>query len=232
MCPLDTSAEAADDNAGINLSALVNGDGQAWKNLIERHECMIFGLCRKHLIDYHDAEDASQQVWILAFKNIKSLHDSSCLTTWLMKITINHCIDTLRKPCHQETGHDGYEQHARTVRSLLCATESQLVDLQSSVRDIIEQMSPNHAEILRLRLLDGYSPIDAANRIEISVQTAKSRFNRAVEAFVELATEEFGTDFLGPRRESVRRTIDHSQRKAPNTVEAPGGKNEPAGSKR
>lgn len=79
------------------LHAFLEGDNDAFSGLMERHEDRIFGLCLKMLHNRSDALEASQEIFITAFRRASSFRGDSAFGTWLYRIGINHCKDVLRK---------------------------------------------------------------------------------------------------------------------------------------
>jgi RNA polymerase sigma-70 factor, ECF subfamily len=79
------------------LQAFLEGDDEAFDRLMERHEDRIFGLCLKMLHNRSDALEASQEIFITAFRRASSFRGDSAFGTWLYRIGINHCKDVLRK---------------------------------------------------------------------------------------------------------------------------------------
>ena len=79
------------------LEAFLGGDNNAFSGLMERHEGRIFGLCLKMLHNRSDALEASQEIFITAFRRASSFRGDSAFGTWLYRIGINHCKDVLRK---------------------------------------------------------------------------------------------------------------------------------------
>jgi RNA polymerase sigma-70 factor (ECF subfamily) len=79
------------------LQAFLEGDDEGFNQLMERHEDRIFGLCLKMLHNRSDALEASQEIFITAFRRASSFRGDSAFGTWLYRIGINHCKDVLRK---------------------------------------------------------------------------------------------------------------------------------------
>ena len=79
------------------LQDFLEGEGDAFERLMERHEDRIFALCQKMLHNRSDALEASQEIFITAFRRASSFRGDSAFGTWLYRIGINHCKDVLRK---------------------------------------------------------------------------------------------------------------------------------------
>ena len=72
------------------------GDAEAFSVLARAYERRIFVLALHHARDRHDAEDLSQEVWLKAFRAIKSFRGESSFYTWLRQITINTFLNHRR----------------------------------------------------------------------------------------------------------------------------------------
>jgi RNA polymerase sigma-70 factor (ECF subfamily) len=70
------------------------GDVQAFNLLVERYQQRIHAVCFRLLGD-SDAEDATQEVFLSAFRNIQRYRGGS-FVAWLLRIASNKCLDYLR----------------------------------------------------------------------------------------------------------------------------------------
>ena len=74
------------------------GDAEAFAALARNYERRILLLALHYCRDRHDAEDLSQEVWLRAFRAIKSFRGESSFYTWLRQITINAFLNERRAP--------------------------------------------------------------------------------------------------------------------------------------
>jgi RNA polymerase sigma-70 factor, ECF subfamily len=84
--PLD---KIDDDEALVRAAA--EGDRQAFDDLVRRHQDRVFNLCFWFLSDYHEADDMAQEVFIKAYRSLKSFRFKAKFSTWLYRITVNTC---------------------------------------------------------------------------------------------------------------------------------------------
>jgi RNA polymerase sigma-70 factor (ECF subfamily) len=70
---------------------------QHFEDIYKGHHKRILGLCRYLLNSPDRAEDACHEVFIKAHAKWESYDPSQPLSTWLLKIASNHCIDLLRR---------------------------------------------------------------------------------------------------------------------------------------
>lgn len=79
------------------VSALTNGDEDAFKHLVESFQDKIFSICLGYLKNEGDAEDATQEVFIELFRSIDNFKGDSALNTWIYRIAVNKSLEALRK---------------------------------------------------------------------------------------------------------------------------------------
>src|SRR5207247_9325758 len=73
-----------------------HGDEAAFDELVERHRARIYGLvCR--LTGVGDAEDLAQDVFVAAYKSLRSFRGDAAFGTWLYRIAIHTCSHHLRR---------------------------------------------------------------------------------------------------------------------------------------
>lgn len=82
----------ADDADLIGRSQ--RGDVQAFNLLVERYQRGVYAVCYRMLGDA-DADDATQEVFLAAFRGIKTFRSGS-FNAWLLRIARNKCLDFLR----------------------------------------------------------------------------------------------------------------------------------------
>lgn len=85
------------DNESIWLIRAQKGDPEAFGNLIEAYQKPVYNLCYRMLNDANDAEDAAQETFLRAYKNLRRYDNSRPFPTWLLSIAAHYCIDQIRK---------------------------------------------------------------------------------------------------------------------------------------
>lgn len=69
------------------------GDTPVFEEILLKYQHRIYNLCRRMLGNSHDAEDATQDVFLKAYQNLNKFTPDSSLHTWLYRIAVNTCID-------------------------------------------------------------------------------------------------------------------------------------------
>jgi RNA polymerase sigma factor (sigma-70 family) len=87
---MTTAAETPDAELVCSAQA---GDREATELLLIRHQPWIFNLAVRMLMRRADAEDATQDVLIKAYKALPEFRGDSGFRTWLYRIAVNHILN-------------------------------------------------------------------------------------------------------------------------------------------
>ncbi len=83
------------DDALVTLAKA--GDMAAFETLVGRHREKIYARAYSIVHNEQEAVDLSQEAWIKAWRRLAQFEGDSSFTTWLTRITINLCLDHLRR---------------------------------------------------------------------------------------------------------------------------------------
>lgn len=92
------------------------GDSDAFAELYVATYQQQYRFSYRYLQDEFLAQDALQETYILALKNITTLRDPHVFVSWLNQINMRVCFDIYRREKRQEAELDRYEQNALTAR--------------------------------------------------------------------------------------------------------------------
>lgn len=186
------------------LRRFASGDAAAFDDIVRTYQDRIVTLCRYMLGNAADADDAAQDVFVKAFKNLRNYRPEAALYTWLYRIAVNTCIDRKRKPFflslfHADDVGEGADVAFPALRSEDPSPE-QLVESQQLSREIqlaLKRLSPKLRAAIVLKEIEGLKYEEIAEVLETSLGTVKSRISRARE---ELKQALIGTrEQNGPR---------------------------------
>src|SRR5712671_3631517 len=77
--------------------------------LFGRHHVRVAAWCFRMTGDRDSAADLAQDIFLKAFRHLKSFRGNSKFTTWLYTITRNHCTNELRSRVTRPGGSDDLE---------------------------------------------------------------------------------------------------------------------------
>ncbi len=117
-------------------------------------------------------DDLTQESFLKIWQALPSFHFKSTLKTWIYRITINVCIDHLRKKSISADGilPDDYSD---------LKDHTQLTHDQQMIQVMLNQMPPEQKSILVLFYLEEKNVFDISNVLEIPIGTVKSRLHLA-----------------------------------------------------
>lgn len=165
------------------------GSKQAFQHITQRCNQRLFRVAISVLNNDADAQDALQDAYINAYLHIASFKGDAKLTTWLTRIVLNECYARLRKqrPTVELDELDDSQQSSCQIihfpNKAPSSSNPESTMAQNEMRKILEQaisqLPENYRTIFVLREIEGFSTEEAANILDISIDTAKQRLSRA-----------------------------------------------------
>jgi RNA polymerase sigma-70 factor, ECF subfamily len=78
------------------------GDVEAFSKLVSTHSALVRGVTLR-MLGGQEAQDASQEVWVRVWANMKSFRGDSAFSTWLYRVAVNTCLSFRRKESRRRT---------------------------------------------------------------------------------------------------------------------------------
>jgi RNA polymerase sigma factor (sigma-70 family) len=175
-----------------------DGDDSALREAYDAWAPLVLGYCRRRLTRGTDAEDATQQVFVAAWRARDTFDPSrGSLPTWLLGIARYKVVDRLRAQQRtRETTLDRVAEPADADRT------DALAD-RMLVASAIGRLSADQRRVLALSFWEGYSHHEIAARLDLPLGTVKSHARRGLERMrQELRKEDEpdGASSAGPSR--------------------------------
>jgi RNA polymerase sigma-70 factor (ECF subfamily) len=167
--PVDYEADAA------LMRRIASGDKTAGRELMERSLGQVLAIGRRILRDPVEAEDVAQDTFIRAWKAAPDWQPGQAkLESWMCRIATNLCLDRLRKKREalMESPPE-LRDGAVTADDALIASETGLC-----VMAAIAALPERQRLALELCHFQDYSNIEAADKLEISVDALESLLAR------------------------------------------------------
>ncbi len=180
--------------ADYNLAQrAARGDVEAFGRLVRDHSELVYRVATR-ILGKDDAQDASQEVWIRVWRNIKQFRGESAFSTWLYKITVNTCLSIRRKEKDRETREFGGElSYLPIPPSYEDDPEDAALagERREELLRALERVRAEHRAALVLRHMEGLSYAEVAEILDVPDGTAKGWVSRGRAALlVALAEEE------------------------------------------
>jgi RNA polymerase sigma-70 factor, ECF subfamily len=173
-----------DDDVTL-LRRHVDGDPEAFGELVRRHRERLWAVALRTLGDPEDAADALQDALINAFRRAGSFRAESAVTTWLHRIVVNACLDRVRHAAARPVTALSDEASPSSAVPDPGAQTVLRLDLEAALATLPdEQRVP-----LVLVDVEGYAVAEVAELLAIPVGTVKSRCARARARLIPLLSE-------------------------------------------
>ncbi|MEK7874551.1 MAG: sigma-70 family RNA polymerase sigma factor [Chloroflexota bacterium] len=182
-----------------------------FRELVEKYTSMVYSVALRMLGNTQDAEDATQETFLSAFKSLKSFRGQSSLSTWLYRIAVNACLMKLRKEksAHYlvDTGYEDMDIPDREPGPERAAINN---ELREHIQEGLSRLPPDMRAAVILRDVQGLSGEEAAEALGVQLATQKTRLHRGrvllrkhLETYLRKASDTQADDTSGnPERGS------------------------------
>lgn len=156
------------------------GDDEAFAELVEAYQSPVYNLCHRMLGDGREAEDAAQEIFLKAHRNLRRYDPERRFLNWILSIASNHCIDRLRKrrwklvsleAVRSDKGRQAYEP----------GPEGRLAQKEEEqrLRSLLMNLNPVDRAAVIMHYWHDYSYEEIAEVLSMSIPALKSRMHRA-----------------------------------------------------
>ncbi len=162
------------------------GDKAVFDTLFTRYQKRTYRLVQRFVPNHEDAQDITQDAFIRAYQGLNDFKSQCQFYSWLYRITVNLCIDFLRKKSRSEMlvyeSEDSDELPLANFPDLRSDSPAKAVEnkeLRAHIRKAIRQLPPKQRQIFILRHWDGLSLKDIAATVGRSDGTVKAHLFHA-----------------------------------------------------
>ncbi len=169
-----------------------SGDAEAFRELVLMYERRLVNLAYSKSRNTEDAKDIVQDSFLKAWKNIAKFKGDSSFYTWIYRIVSNMTIDYSRKRYRQreravgesevldltlQQSPDSHRMPMGHVAGPMQQLEN--AELAGNLKLAIEDLSPEHREVVVLREIEGLSYAEISEAVGCSRGTVMSRLHHA-----------------------------------------------------
>ncbi len=174
--------ESSDEDSQAIANVLA-GNPNAFRPLVEAYETRIRGFCSHLLGDSSLGEDAAQEVFVKAYRNLNNYRAEASFYTWLYRIAVNHCRDMLRKQKREtaESWDKLIEENGEAFAYLMQNPNDMTlaIEQQELIKKILASLTPTSREVVILREVEDLNYEEMATALNCSINAIKGRLKRA-----------------------------------------------------
>jgi RNA polymerase sigma factor (sigma-70 family) len=178
------------------ISAVLNGNQQAYAQIVERHKAFVFTLVLRYIKSREDAEEVAQDIFIKAYRALADFKGASKFSTWLYTIITTTCISFLRKKkldIHSLDNENVFET-IENKDSGMSANQVEQKSRVAMVNNAIALLSPDDAEIVTLFYKGEQTLDEIAQVLGVEANTVKVRLHRARTRLKEKMQKHFAAE--------------------------------------
>lgn len=166
------------------------GDSEAFGALFQEHRSQVYSVCLRMTGNTAEAEDLTQDAFLLVFRKIAAFRGESAFATWLHRIAVNTVLMHFRKRPRNQVSldepyeSDGPKRHDYGIRDTY---QVGCIDRIALAR-AVEQLSPGYRTVFLLHEVEGYEHQEIAEMLSCTAGNSKSQLHKARQRFRELLT--------------------------------------------
>lgn len=171
---------------GVERAA--RGDAEAFRELVVSHRRLVYAICLAESVDPAEAEDLTQEVFLLVHRDLPGLREPEKFLAWLRQVTRNACRLWFRRHGRREESLDA----ALDIEDAAAGDAARRAEVRRIAVETLAAISVKSREVLALRYLAGCSEAEIAEALGVPVTTIKSRLHegrgqarRALEPLVK-----------------------------------------------
>jgi RNA polymerase sigma-70 factor (ECF subfamily) len=168
------------------IASILAGDTQLFHELIRPYERRVYAMALSFLRNEADAEDAAQEAFLKAFRNLANFRGDAKFGTWLVSITLNEARSRIRRrDAIKMESLDEPDEEGQTSPALLrdwkeIPSEAlERKEVRSLLHTAIAALPVIYREVFQLRDIDQLSVSEAAQVLGITTSSVKVRLHRA-----------------------------------------------------
>lgn len=139
---------------------------EKFEEVYTKYKVKVYSICYRMMGSKEDASDITQDVFVKVYKKLNTFKGNSSLSTWIHRITVNLCLDRLRKkkliPLHENI-----------------SAPSPNPWLKSSIERAIQSLPPGYRAVFILHDVEGLTHYEIAETLGIADGSSKSQLHKA-----------------------------------------------------
>ena len=164
------------------LRRLRERDEKAFRELVSRHQDMVYNLMFRMTGSSAESEELAQEVFVTVFKRVDQFRGDSKLSTWIYRMAVNHCKNRMKylaRRRYKQTGPIDAEATADSRASSRPDRQAEGVERERMVQDAIALLDEDHRILIVLRDIEELSYDEIIEITGLAPGTVKSRLHRA-----------------------------------------------------
>jgi RNA polymerase sigma factor (sigma-70 family) len=167
------------------------GDADAYEVIVRRFQDMAVGYSYSIMRDFQFAEDAAQEAFLEAYRNLHNLREPAAFPGWFRRIVFKQCDRITRARSFRFISLDAAEERASEEPTQADALEQS--EMTNKILTVVDSLPDHERAATMLYYISGYSQTEVAEFLDVPVTTIKKRLhsarNRLREMLIDLVED-------------------------------------------
>ena len=166
----------------------LGGDTSAFETLVRAHIDEVRAVCRKHSHSASDAEDATQEVFLRAYRSLDSFRTDGSFGAWIRGIALNQVRTHYARFARRRERETPYEYDSADDTYV---PENRVADdaEREAIRNAVDELKPSIRSIVERYYFDEQSVEEISEALGLSKENVKSRLHRGRKVLRRLLVE-------------------------------------------
>lgn len=172
------------------IRKIAQKDLSAFRELFVRYQTRIYNTCYSLLADHHQAEDATQDVFLQVYKSAKSFRGESQVSSWIYRITVNRALNIIRHNRRSRWMKDSnppwQERGQRRSPILSCGEEPDSIleakEIKALLRETVDSLPKKQRVTFILHKHENLTSREISEILGVSINAVEARIHRAKAA--------------------------------------------------
>jgi RNA polymerase sigma-70 factor (ECF subfamily) len=167
------------------VAEVLRGEMGSFEVLVQRYQRAVMGTALAVLGDFHAAQDAAQDAFIVAYRKLGTLRSGASFAPWILRLARRQAVELSRQQA---------KRRQVTIPPDLAnvSSDGQLDDAARVVFAAVDCLPRRQREAVLHRYCDGLSVQETAHAMGIAVGTATKCLSRAYARLRQILSEEPG----------------------------------------
>ncbi len=190
-----SSFSSGEEQEGSWIFASQRGDTRAFNRLVLKWEKTIYNVALRMLRDREEASEATQEVFLSAFRSIRRFRRDAKFSTWIYRIALNHCATRLKQRppgTHFSLDHERADEKPVPQLQVAGSQVGELMQREQRARVMtaLSHLPSDQQAVIELKFFQERTFDEIAEILEVPLSTIKSRLYSGLEMLkVRLGSE-------------------------------------------
>ena len=166
------------------IQRVLQGDQEAFSSLVKKYQKGVHALAWRKIGDFHIAQEVTQDAFLKAYRQLRTLKDPNAFGGWLYVIVARECLDWLRKnriPMESLDTADSNEVDKVSYSQYIAEKQEEEADetRREVVKELLKKLPESERTVMTLHYLGEMTIKTISEFLGVSQNTVKSRLSRA-----------------------------------------------------